>query len=185
MSFLRKTVSPIAGSTEFQAAYEHNRLSVFRYVYSLTGGPQAHAEDLTAETFLRAWKARHHYQGEQSRVIGWLLQIAKRLVIDDYRRSQRAARRQPPAPQPATAPEDAAQASDDLRRLEEILSSLPNDPREILVLRYRLNWQVKEIALHMRMTESHVSVIIHRTLAKIRQQWSQTTEGDTHDYDTQ
>lgn len=175
--FLRKA-SPIASSAEFQTAYEHNRLAVFRYIYSLTGGPQAEAEDLTAETFLRAWKARHRYHGEPDRVIGWLIQIAKRLVIDDYRRTQRAAQRQPPTPQQVETPEAIALLNEQSRKLIELLATLPAEQREILTLRYSLSWPVKDIAVHMEMTESNVSVTIHRTLAKLRQQWS--PEGESH-----
>jgi len=178
MNILRRKPSPIASAPEFQWAYQQNRLSVFRYICSLTGGPQAEAEDLTAETFLRAWKARHRYQGEQDRVIGWLIQIAKRLVIDDYRREQRAARRQPPAPPPADTPEDSALHNEDSRRLAELLAALPTELREILTLRYSLGWHVKDVAAHMQMTENNVSVTIHRTLAKLRQQWS--PEGESH-----
>ncbi|MCL4258976.1 MAG: sigma-70 family RNA polymerase sigma factor, partial [Anaerolineales bacterium] len=56
-------------------------------------------------------------------------------------------------------------------------------PREILTLRYSLGWQVKEIAAHMGMTESHISVTIHRTLTKLRQQWpgGDHLKGETDD----
>ncbi|MBX3046001.1 MAG: sigma-70 family RNA polymerase sigma factor [Anaerolineales bacterium] len=183
MSFFHHNRSPIASSAQFQVAYERTQLSVFRYIYSLTGGPQAEAEDLTAETYLRAWKARHCYHGEPDRVIGWLIQIAKRLVIDDYRRLQRAERRQPPPPPSPDTPEEAALHNEDARRLAALLASLPADPREILTLRYSLGWQVKEIAAHMDMTESHVSVTIHRTLTKLRQQWpgGDHLKGENHD----
>jgi DNA-directed RNA polymerase specialized sigma24 family protein len=53
--FHRYQNSPIASPTCFKELYERNRLPVFRYIYGLTGGPQAEVEDLTAETFLRAW----------------------------------------------------------------------------------------------------------------------------------
>lgn len=183
MNFSKRSHSPIARPAEFQAAYEHHRLSVYRYIYSITGGPQAHVEDLAAETFLRAWRARHRYHGEPERAIAWLIQIAKRLVIDEYRRSQRAASHQSP-PLPTTElPEDTALHNEDIRRLTELLVALPTEQREILTLRYSLDWQVKDIAAHMEMTENNVSVVIHRTLAKLRQQWPSKTlsDGESND----
>jgi DNA-directed RNA polymerase specialized sigma24 family protein len=62
--------SPIASPEKFRALYEQNRLPVFRYVYGLTGGSQADAEDLTAEAFLRAWKARHRFEGDMDSALG-------------------------------------------------------------------------------------------------------------------
>lgn len=64
MKFFRRPAAPLAAPSAFRKLYERNRLPVFRYVYGLTGGPQEEAEDLTAETFLRAWKARHDFQGD-------------------------------------------------------------------------------------------------------------------------
>src|SRR5512133_2851986 len=90
--FPRQHKSPIADPDRFRELYEINRESVFRYVYGLTGGPQDHVEDLTAETFLRAWNARHQFDGNMDSAIGWLIRIAKRLVIDDYRRTLLATR---------------------------------------------------------------------------------------------
>jgi DNA-directed RNA polymerase specialized sigma24 family protein len=37
--------------------------------YGLTGGPLEEVEDLTADTFARAWKARHTFGGDPGEVI--------------------------------------------------------------------------------------------------------------------
>ena len=52
--FRRFRQSTISHPTAFSHMYEQNRLSVFRYIYSLVGGSTDDAEDLTAETFIRA-----------------------------------------------------------------------------------------------------------------------------------
>src|SRR5687768_16216932 len=70
MHLFRQPNSSIASPASFRTLYELNRLPVFRYVYALTGGSQDDAEDLTAETFLRAWKARHRFDGEVDSAIG-------------------------------------------------------------------------------------------------------------------
>src|SRR5215208_8112021 len=108
MNLFRQTNSSIASPASFRVLYELNRLPVFRYIYALTAGSQADAEDLSAETFLRAWKARHQFEGDLDSVTGWLIRIAKRLVIDDYRRTVRATRNLPAdLPIPST-PEQTA-----------------------------------------------------------------------------
>jgi RNA polymerase sigma-70 factor (ECF subfamily) len=163
--------SSIATPADFQDLYERNRLAVFRYIYGLTGGPQEDAEDLTAETFLRAWKARHRFEGEAESAIGWLLRIAKRLVIDDYRRSRHITPSLPSDLPVESTPEQIALGDEQKRILFTLIEDLSREQREIISLRYMLGWRVSEIAKHMGVTENNVSVVIHRTLAKLREKW--------------
>lgn len=165
--------SPITTAASFRDLYERDRMPVFRYLYGLTGGPEDLVEDLAAETFLRAWRARHRYDGSLDSAIRWLLRIAKRLAIDNYRR--RAVQTAHIDLFPVTAesePEQSAIAREQQRLLLQLLDGLPDEHRELLVLRYVLGWRVNEIADHIGTTENHVSVTIHRTLSKLREAWS-------------
>jgi RNA polymerase sigma-70 factor (ECF subfamily) len=175
--FLR---SPIASSTAFSSLFETNRTPVFKYIYGLTGGPREKVEDLAAETFLRAWKARRSYKGGQDQATGWLIRIARNLVIDDFRREISR-----PVPVTLTdipgleqhasdLPEKAAQQNEEHHRLQVLLDQLQYGQREILVLRYMLGWRVAEIAHHLEMNENTVSVTIQRVLARLRNQWVQS-----------
>lgn len=153
--------------------YERSRLPVYRYIYSLMGGPAADAEDLTAETFLRAWKARHDYNRDLDSAIGWLIGIAKRLVIDNHRRN--LVRNIVDLPTNIKADitiEEEILLLQQKQELLQLLTDLPLDQREILVLRYMLDWKVSEIAAHVELSENHVSVILHRTLASLRKKWT-------------
>lgn len=163
--------SSIASPANFQAMYERHRLAVFRYIYGLTGGPQEEAEDLTAETFLRAWKARHRFEGNPESAVGWLLRIAKRLVIDGYRRSRRTNPDLHPDLQAEATPEQIALSDEQKNILFTLLADLTREQREILSLRYMLGWRVSEIAQYIGATENNVSVMIHRTLSRLREKW--------------
>lgn len=178
--FRRHPLSPLASPSAFRELYERNRLPVFRYVYGLTGGPQEEAEDLTAETFLRGWKARHDFQGDEASATGWLIRIARRLVIDGYRRSSQERRHPPEDPPGAPTPEQTAVLDEQMSFLFHLVADLPEEPREILVLRYLLGWRVNEIAGHIHTTENNVSVTIHRTLARLREKWMEA-EADVSD----
>ena len=153
--------------------YELNRRSVFRYIYSTSVWITDDVEDLTAETFMRAWRARHTFEGDSDSAIGWLIGIAKRLIIDAYRRKvvrKTASLHSDIKAENSTEEESVlAQQKEELLKL---LKKLPDDQREILVLRYVLNWKVNQIAARMGLSENHVSVIIHRTLADLRAQWT-------------
>lgn len=170
----RFRTSSIASPVAFSDLYERTRLPVFRYIYGLTGGPQDDVEDLTAETFIRAWKARHQFDGDKDAAVGWLIRIAKRLVIDDYRRrTVRMNRSLPADPPPESMPEPSAIEAEQQRILRALLANMPDEQREILTLRYMLGWRIGDIAGFLGVTENNISVTIHRTLAKLREQWQE------------
>ena len=171
MNLFRQRNSSIASPASFRALYERNRLPVFRYVYALTGGTQDDAEDLTAETFLRAWKARHQFQGEMDSAISWLIGIAKRLVIDEYRRTTRASRDFLTDLASASTPEQSAVQDEQETILFRLVADLPDEQREIIILRYLLGWRVNDIARHIGASENKISVSLHRTLSKLREKW--------------
>lgn len=166
---------PLASAEAFSALYVRAHVAVFRYLYGMCGGPRAEAEDLTAETFAKAWKARDRFQGDEAAALGWLFTIARRLAIDRYRR---AAGRDTPddldehdPPSPDVLPEDAALLHEQRRTLWRLMQSLPPEPREMLVLRYVLGWRVGEIASRFRMAENSVSVALRRALARLQRSW--------------
>ena len=172
MNILRRfRHSAISHPSAFGSMYEQNRSSVFRYIYGLVDGSIDDTEDLTAETFMRAWKARHNFEGNVDASIGWLIGIARRLVIDNHRRNAvRKTSSLHPNLKADSATEEEVLVIQQKQRLLDLLNELPTDQREILVLRYMLGWKVNQIAAHLRLSENNISVIIHRTLASLREQ---------------
>ncbi len=172
--------APLSAPASFSAFYERTHLSLFRYLYGFTGGPQEDVEDLTAEAFIHAWRARRTFQGDEAASLGWLIKIARRLVIDDYRRRKArpviAGDIPDELPTGGPLPEELALAGEDQQMLWSLLRRLPDEPREILVLRYLLGWQVNQIAAYLEMPENSVSATIHRTLERLRQQWPQEND---------
>src|SRR3989304_7192784 len=59
----------------FGALYERYVFKVFRHVYYLTSNLHT-AEDLTAQTFLKALEAIHRYEMRGVPFLAWLLRIA-------------------------------------------------------------------------------------------------------------
>src|SRR5262247_2575988 len=53
----------------------------FRYRFGVT----ADAEDLTARTFEKAWRARHRYRRDVAACSTWLLSIARNVASDHVR----------------------------------------------------------------------------------------------------
>lgn len=161
----------------FSDLYEYSHLLVFRYICGLRGGPTEEAEDLTAETFFRAWRARDRFEGSRAAAVGWLLQIARRLVIDGYRRLSARGNNvhldEIDLPTPEGNSEEQTLQNEQRRTLWEMLEVLPIEQREMVVLRYLVGWRVKEIAEHLGLTENNVSVSLRRALQRMRRDWPQ------------
>jgi RNA polymerase sigma-70 factor (ECF subfamily) len=170
--------SPIQGAEAFDRLYTRTHLIVFRYIFGLCGGPVEDVEDLTIETFVRAWKSRHRFRGDDSAALGWLLKIARNLVIDAYRRHAKHDPsldiEQHSIPHSDLGPEDKTAHQEQLQILWQLLAQLPPHQREIIVLRYLLAWQVRAIAAHLDMAENTVSVNIRRILERLRRDWPES-----------
>ena len=164
----------------FTRLYEATYLIVFRYVYGLSGGPLEEAEDLTAETYARAWKTRQSFNGDEQAALSWLLRIARNLAIDlSRRRKVRNIDESVPIElliDSNLPPEVDVITREQITILWKLLGTLPEDVREMIVLRYMLNWQIKQIATYVGISENNVSVTIRRALKSLRRDWSQLSE---------
>jgi RNA polymerase sigma-70 factor (ECF subfamily) len=170
---------------EFSQLFESYHLAVFRYIYGIHGGPLEEVEDLTAETFTRAWKARRSFSGSPQAGLSWLIRIARNIVIDaSRRRKARPAEASgsgddealSTAPARLPGPEERLLHEQQLSILVDRLQHLPQPQQEMLVLRYILDWSVKDIAAHLDMLENTVSVNIRRGLQSIRSAWPEESE---------
>lgn len=160
-------------SDDFARFYERSHIQVFRYVMVLCAGNQAEAEDITAETFLRAWEKRDQFSGSEAAALGWAITIARNLAID-RRRSERT------RPDETDLAEDIADSSGGIEavlvdsvQIQQALNavqSLPFAQRDVLTLRYVLGWRVQDIARHLDKTENTVSVNLRRAVAKLQAQ---------------
>lgn len=74
-------------ASEFTEAFERHRKELHVHCYRMTGSV-TEAEDLTQETFLRAWRAREQYESRAS-LRTWLYRIATNACLDHLARQQR------------------------------------------------------------------------------------------------
>ena len=166
----------------FTRLYEQTYLTVFRYVYGLSAGSRQEAEDLTSETYIRAWKQRHRFHGDEKAALGWLLRIARNLAIDLSRRRKGQDEDETINIEllldPNRAPEIDIITREQIAILWQLLSAVSTDVREMIVLRYMLGWQVRQIASYLGLNENNVSVMIRRTLQSFRREWPQSWETD-------
>lgn len=176
----KESDNSLQNADTFTRLYEQTYLTIFRYTYGLSACSRQEAEDLTAETYARAWKQRQHFSGDEKAALGWLLRIARNLTIDAARR--RKGRDVDEGANvdllldPQAAPEIDIITRDQIALLWQMLGTLSSDVREMLVLRYILGWQVRQMASYLGMNENTISVTIRRTLKSLQREWPQAQE---------
>jgi RNA polymerase sigma-70 factor (ECF subfamily) len=133
------------------------------------------AEDLTAETFLRAWRARDRYASDVAAFSTWLFSIAHNLAVDHFRRHKPTLSLDdlPDLPDGA-AVEDVIRRRADSDRLNALLDRLAPRERELIALKYGAELTNRAIAQVTGMSESNVGTTLHRTIQRLRQQWDET-----------
>lgn len=136
-------------------------------------GNTAEAEDLTARTFEKAWRARHRYRRDLAGFATWLLTIARNVAIDHLRARQR---HEPldiaeAVPFPGDTPEQQAVQQSDAGRLAALLATLPPRERELIAMKYGADMTNRAIARATGLSESNVGTILHRTVEALRGRW--------------
>ena len=164
--------SAAATDADWDNLYESYLPRVFNFFrYRL--GCASEAEDLTATTFEKAWRARHRYRRDVASFTTWLFTIARHVAIDHSRgrREETTLDAVWEVASPARSPEQEAGLRSDADRLAALLSRLPGRERDIVALKYGAEMTNREIAKSTGLSESNVGTILHRTLQVLRADW--------------
>ena len=150
----------------FPAVVEHMGTKLYWGIRRITADHQE-AEDLTQETFIRAYKALGGYDSQrirEMRLEAWLWTIALNLGRNHLRDRARRPTYVELVETGAHDPEMADEAAWD-RRLE----CLSRNQRTAVVLRHLVGMGIGEIAEAMGRPEGTVKADVHRGLKRLRQ----------------
>ena len=163
-----------ATEEQFESLYHIELPRIYNFFRYRVGDGQI-AEDLTADTFEKAWRKRHNYRHDLASFSTWLFTIARRVAIDHYRRHRPYSSLESISQIAADETlEDLTQMRSDFNRLSFLLIQLEDRDRELVALRYGAGLTNRAIAGLTGLTESNVGVILHRTLKKLRADWEET-----------
>ncbi len=154
-------------SDEFERLYAAEAQALFGFLAYRTGD-RALAEDLLADTFERALRARRRFDRRKGSERTWLYAIALNLLRDPARRAAaegRALERVGPAPAAGGEPADAVEHRDVVQRA---LATLSAEEREAIALRYGAELTVPEIAEALGEPLTTVEGRVYRALRKLR-----------------
>lgn len=159
----------------FAALYQANRQVLFSTALRVSGR-WADAEDITAEAFLRAYRALRGYRRDRIMALKprpWLVTI----LLNTWRNSLRTRARRPAeaplddgtdAPDDADGPQRLAEGRETRRELAGLLLELPEQQRVAVVLRHVSGLTIAEISEVLGTTEGTVKSHISRGLSKLR-----------------
>jgi RNA polymerase sigma-70 factor, ECF subfamily len=162
-------------SIDWRRVYERDFPRIYNY-FRYRIGVDAIAEDLTAETFARAWRSRRLYDSDLSAFSTWLFSIARNLAIDYYQQ-RRVELGLEAAGELAgeESVESTVQRRQEVARLSQLLAGLPDREHEILALRYGGDLSYRDIGRQLELSTVNVRVIVYRTVRRLRAQWKESS----------
>ncbi|MBZ0277401.1 MAG: sigma-70 family RNA polymerase sigma factor [Anaerolineae bacterium] len=130
------------------------------------------AEDLTASTFMKAWRYREQYSENLSAFSTWLFSIARNLAVDYFRQKHIEFPLEVAETHVENIPlEEIIQQKSDFARLSGLLKRLSARENELIALKYGGECTNRAIAQMTGLSESNVGTILHRAVQKLREQW--------------
>ncbi|NJC98372.1 MAG: hypothetical protein C3F07_05060 [Anaerolineales bacterium] len=153
--------------TTFHEIYERHSKDVYRYAYWLSGSAND-ADDITSETFARAWVGREKIRTET--VKAYLFAIARNLYLKGLRHANRQTDLDPLHPDPKPAPEQQVESRLELVRAMQEIQSLPETDRAAFLLRVQHELPYDEIARILQLPLTTAKVKIHRARLKLAAQ---------------
>lgn len=158
---------------EFERLYDEHAARLLSFL-SYRTGDRALAEDLLADTFERALRARGRFDRRKGREKTWLYSIAVNLLRDHLRRqgAEERAVEGAAARDPGPAERSELDRLEDRDRVNRALGALSEEEREAIALRFGADLTVPEIA---RVTHERLTTVegrVYRSLRKLRDELS-------------
>lgn len=153
----------------FAELYDRHVVRVYRHIYYLVSDARE-AEDLTAQTFLKAWEAIDRYKERGAPFVAWLLRIAHNLTIS-FLRSRRDHSELDEGfvdHKRGGNPEESLEQATDERSVRAAVARLREEQRQVIMLRFVEELDYREVAAMIGKSVPAVRVIQHRALGNLR-----------------
>lgn len=161
--------------TRFLKAFDEYGDALFRHA-SLRIGDREKAVDLVHDAYTKVWSyLRDGHAVDSFRP--FLYKVLNNLIIDEYRRAKETSLDslmeqegvdEGSFPELSESTVEALAATIDGRQAFELLSTLPDEYREVIIMRFVDQLGPREISALIEETENTVSVRIHRGLKFLR-----------------
>jgi RNA polymerase sigma-70 factor (ECF subfamily) len=158
-----------AAETLFDDLYQSRYRDVFRYSMLMLRS-RDDAEDVTADTFQRAYSAIGAGRGPAGDPLPWLFLICRRIVLNIVRRRRLISwlplASLPAAREPRHA--ETAEAAEFWLWFGSLAKALPDRQREVLILRYQRDLDDEQIGVILGLSASGVRSLSSRAIQSLR-----------------
>jgi len=137
---------------------------MYRFAYWLTGN-KFDAEDITSETFVRAWAHSNRIRTETLKA--FLFTIARNVYLEHQRKRKYQVPLDDVYPDPAPGPDRLIEAKLELLQIQSVLQTLPDIDRAAFLLRVHHDLPYAEIARVLGLSLANTKVKIHRVRKKL------------------
>lgn len=145
---------------------KYNRL-IYSYVYLFFYSKEV-AEDLTQETFIRAWKYKHTYNHEKSSIKTWLVSIARSLSFD-YSKRNKYTYDLPEEPTDNSSLEKTVTETLLKEYIYSRLTLLSELDKDLLILRFYNDLSIEEISVLINKSYDTTKVALNRAFNKLKE----------------
>ena len=150
--------------SDFHSLYQRYAPQVHRFALFLCGD-SALADDITSETFVRAWTSRGKIR--EATLKAYLFTIARNLYRDHLRRNRRYQELEESLPDDAPSLESRTEHKAELAAVIDGLRQLAEADRAALLMRVQEDMSYEEIAEALELPVSTVKVKVHRARMKL------------------
>ena len=147
-------------------------MRVFSYAMTLAKDREQ-AEEITQETFYRAFSRLHEFRGESDEAT-WLCAIAKNFFLDEKRRQSKTEPFPEELPETGKGMEQKVMDRDTSFRIHVALHDLEEPYREVFELRIFGELSFREIGMIFKKTENWARVTYHRARLKLQERMGKT-----------
>jgi RNA polymerase sigma-70 factor (ECF subfamily) len=163
----------LAGRPGFADVVAEQLDAVYRYLVYLTGDRGA-AEDLTAETFEKAFRSRRRFDPRRGSPRTWLCRIARSVAIDWFRAETRRRRREETYSRDLQLTHELGDGLPP--ELEEALRELSPAEREVVALRVVLELDGPSAARVLGISQTACSTRLSRALRRLEERMNDVRE---------
>ncbi len=154
----------------FQDLYVRYRKSLYLYLLR-SSATEAEADDLYQETWTRAINAKERFNSGSFKA--WLFRIARNLQVDSFRRQRLHLVSDPVEvdgiADPGQTPDERSHTDDCAERLKMELQQLPQEQREVFLLKEESGLTLEQIAAMLGVGRETMKSRMRYALKRLRQ----------------
>lgn len=154
----------------FGALVEQYRDNVYRLAYRMCGNAYD-ADEAAQEAFVAAWRALPNFRGD-AKFSTWLYRLTTNAAIDVMRREKRHQTvgdgEMMELADDADSPQETVERTEQQEAVQKALSTLSEEYREVLLLRYMEELDYAEIAEVLQLPSGTVKSRINRAKAALK-----------------